>query len=284
VINECRQVLSLDRNSGAAYYLMGCAYLQSNQPEKAVQAFEQSKRIDPAVTALNFQLGLAQERLGHLEDAVQEFETIVRFEPIHPSAHYQLSRLYQKLGRETEAAKEMQRNQRILAEHPAAPRNERALMRCKYTEPRLPMKLAQPDRRGIPVRFVEATATAFGSRAAAYHGPIAVMDYNHDGRNSLFAMEGEKGFRLLSNNQGRFEPVGEILPAKQGSIYRRCLLGDVNNDGFEDVIVLGEQASHAFRFATNGKAREVTAAAGLGQLQARDGLLADLDFTGNSIY
>ena len=44
--------------------------------------------------------------------------------------------------------------------------------------------------------------------------------------------------------------------------------------------MLGEQASQVFRFATNGVFREVTAAAGLKNLKASDGVLADLDFTG----
>src|SRR5712691_6837222 len=57
-IEQCRQALSLDHNSAAAYYIMGCAYLRSNQAEPALQALEQSRHIDPAVTALNFQLGL----------------------------------------------------------------------------------------------------------------------------------------------------------------------------------------------------------------------------------
>src|SRR6185295_3967798 len=141
-------------------------------------------------------------------------------------------------------------------------------------------KLEEPDPRGIRVQFAEATAEAFGQRAADYHAPMAVLDYNHDGRNSLFATEGQKGFRVLSNQRGRFEPLDQLFPAKTGVVYRKCLVGDLNNDRFEDVIVLGEQTSHAFRFATNGQAREVTLAAGLQELKGRDGLLADLDFTG----
>ena len=92
-------------------------------------------------------------------------------------------------------------------------------------------------------------------------------------------MEGN-GFRLLNNTNGRFAPLGELFSATNGGTYRRCLVGDLNNDRFEDVVVIGEQASHAFRFATNGLFREVTAAAGLKNLRGRDGLLADLDFTG----
>jgi Tfp pilus assembly protein PilF len=279
VINQCQGALKLDPNNPAAYYLMGCAYLRLNQPAPAVEAFQQSQKIDPAVTALNFQLGLAQERLGNLDDAIHEFETAVQFEPEHPSAHYQLSRLYQRAGRDAEAGQELARHQQIQGKSASpAPGGAMAFERCKYTRPIISFTLEQPDLHGIPVRFVQATTEAFG-QATAYHGPVGVLDYNHDGRNSLFAMQGA-GFRLLDNNQGKFTPLGELVPALTNASYRRCLVGDLNNDRFEDVVVLGEQASHAFRFSTNGQFREVTAASGLKNVKCSDGLLADLDFTG----
>lgn len=280
-IDLCQQALKLDRNNAAAYYLMGCSFLHLDQPEPAVQAFEQSEKIDPAVTALNFQLGLAQARLGHVEDAIQNFETVIQFDPEHSSAHYQLSRLLQQTGRADEAARELQKHQQILARNPNnASSGPAAFERCKYTQPQVAFVLEQPARRGIPVRFVEATSTALGPRARDYHGPMAVMDYNHDGRNSLFVMEGDKGFRLLDNRQGRFEPLGDLLPAKPGAAYRTCLAGDLDNDGFEDAVVLGEQDSRIFKFGTNGQIRDFTKMAGLRDLTARNGLLADLDFTG----
>ena len=61
---QCQRAIELDPNEPAAYYLAGCAYLRENQPEKAVQAFQQSQKIDPAVDALAFQLGLAQNARG----------------------------------------------------------------------------------------------------------------------------------------------------------------------------------------------------------------------------
>ena len=67
--------------------------------------------------------------------------------------------------------------------------------RCKYTQPRIAFKLEQPEPRGVPVHFADATAVAFGD-AKNFHAPMAVLDYNHDGRNSLFVMEGESGFRI----------------------------------------------------------------------------------------
>jgi len=279
-IEQCQEALSLDSQSGAAYYLIGLAHLRLNQAEPAVQAFQQSQRIDPAVTALNFQLGVAQERLGQINEAISTFETMLQFDPEHPSAHYQLSRLYLQVNRTAESAQELEKHQQVLARNPRTSSNPRALEVCKYTQPRMAFKLEQPDARGIPVRFVDATATAFGAKASDYRAPMAVLDYNHDGRNSLFVTEGGKGFRVLNNQKGSFEPLEQLLPARTGAVYRVALAGDLNNDRFEDVIVLGETAAHAFRFATNGQMREATTAAGLQGLQGRNGWLADLDFTG----
>lgn len=278
-IEQCRQALGLNHDSAAAYYLMGCAQLRSGQAEQAVQSFQQSEQIDPAVTALHFQLGLAQARLGHVAEAIAQFQTVERFEPEHSSVHYQLSQLYQREGRANDAAQEMQKHQEVLARHPGVSSTPATFESCKYTRPRIEFKLEQPEPRGVPAHFVNATAGAF-ERSSDYHGPLAVLDYNHDGRNSLFVMEGDKGFRVLDDRKGRFAPLGELLPGKPGANYRRTLVGDVNNDGFDDVVVLGEQASHAFRFATNGQCREVTAFSGLKDVKARGGLLADLDFTG----
>ncbi len=280
-IDLCQEALKLDRNSAAAYYLMGCACLHLDQAEPAVQAFEQSQKIDPAVTALNFQLGLAQARLGRVDDAIQDFETVIQFDPNHGSAHYQLSRLFQQTGRADEVARELQKHQQILAANPGnAASGPAAFERCKYTQPQVAFVLEQPPGRGISVRFVEATSGAFGTRAQEYHAPMAVLDYNHDGRNSLFVREGDAGFRLLDNQQGHFETLGNLLPSKPGATFQTCLVADLDNDRFEDAVMLGEQESRVFKFETNGQMRDVTKISGLGELTARNGLLADLDFTG----
>ena len=279
VVAECERAIELDQNEPAAYYLMGCAYLRDNQPEKAVQAFQQSQRIDPAVDSLTFLLGLAQERAGHPLEAIQQFETLLQFQPDHPSAHYQLSRLYQQAGRATEAAAQLAKHQEIHARNPEASLSPAAFERCKYTQPRVAFTLAEPERRGVTVKFVEATSQVFGAEASSYRGPVGVIDFNHDGRNSLWVGQGN-GFRLLENTQGTFAAHGAWVAGTTNATYRRCLVGDLNNDRFEDVVMLGEQVSHVFRFATNGQFREVTIAAGLKNLTARDGVLADLDFTG----
>ena len=239
-VEECQRAIDLDPNDPAAYYVMGCAYLRQNQAEKAVQAFQQSQKIDPSVDALSFQLGLAQERAGRLADAIQQFETLLQFQPDHPSAHYQLSRLYQRTDRAADAAAELAKHQALQAKNPGVSLSLTALERCKYTQPRVAFSLVQPDARGVTVRFVETTVESLGAEASSYRGPVGVLDYNHDGRNSLWVNQGD-GFRLLQNSKGKFAPLGPWVPGTTNATYRRCLVGDLNNDRFEDVVMLGEQ-------------------------------------------
>ncbi len=278
-IEQSQQALNLDHNSAAAYYLMGCAQLRLEQVEPAVKNFEQSQHLDPAITALNFQLGLAQEKLGHIEEAITQFESVAKFEPQHPSVHYQLARLYERAGRSADAAQEMQKHQAVSAKNAGVMATAATFEKCKYTVPRIAFALEQPDPHGLPVHFVDATATAF-AHPGIFHGPMAVVDFGHDGRNSLFVSAAENNFCLLNNVGGRFEPLSDLLPGKSGAYYRRVLVGDLSNGRSENIVVLGEAASHVFKIATNGSVREVTAMTGLKGLQGRDGLLADLDFTG----
>lgn len=85
---------------------------------------------------------------------------------------------------------------------------------------------------------------------------------------------------MLSNTNGAFHRFGPSHPAIPGAEYHRALSGDLQNDRFDDIVVLGKQGSHVFRFQTNGLSSDVTAGSGLARFSAADGLLVDLDFTG----
>ena len=279
-ITEAQEVLSLDRNSAAALYVLGVASLHTGKAEEALKALQESQAIDPAVTALNFQLSLAHERLDHLDDAIRELQTAITFEPDHPAAHYRLSQLLLRQGKIDEANQELARHRELLARKPGASTDARVYEICKHTQARLPFQVEQPVLHGAKVVFADVTRSAFGG-ATNFHGPVAVIDLNHDGRNHLFVREGENGFRLLQNSNGSFSPQGDLLPAVPGVTYHRCLVGDLQNDRVDDIIVLGDKASHVFKCATNGAITDVTAFCGLKDLTGSDGVLADLEFTGN---
>ena len=78
------------------------------------------------------------------------------------------------------------------------------------------------------------------------------MDANHTGWNSLFVVEKGRGFRLLWNSNGIFQPYAAPYPAIPGANFSKMLVGDLQNDRFEDVVVLGDKGSHLFKFGITG--------------------------------
>jgi len=280
-IREADEVLKLEPNSAAAYFVKGAAYLRLSNPEEAVKALENVKKIDPGETATFFQLGRARMGLKQWEAAIAAFREGIAMDPnhLHRTAHYLLAQALLGAGRQEEGQRELQQHQASLeGGGPAV--GDATFERSKFTQARVPFKLAQPDQEGIKIRFVDATKEALGDGARNFSGPIGVIDANHTGWNSLFVVEPGRGFRLLWNTQGTFHPQGAPHPAMPAATYSKMLVGDLQNDRFDDIIVLGDRGSHVFKFGTNGLAMDVSSLSRLNALSARDGTLMDLDFTG----
>jgi Tfp pilus assembly protein PilF len=280
-IEAANEVLKLEPNSAAAYFVKGAAFLRLSKPEEAAKALENAKKIDPGETATFFQLGRARMGLQQWEGAITAFKDGLATDPkhLHSVAHYLLGQSLLRAGRTAEAEQELQLHQANV-EGGGPTVNDATFERSKYTQARVPFKLEQPDQNGINVRFIDATTEVLGSGAQNFSGPIGVLDANHTGWNSLFVVEPGNGFRLLWNSNGIFHPFAAPLPALPAAKYSKMLVGDLQNDRFEDVIVLGDKGSHLFKFETNGAAKDVALLSRLSDLNARDGLLIDLDFTG----
>lgn len=278
-LEHAREVLDYDRNSASAYYVAGCALMRLRQFEPALQMLQPSHDLDSNVAAVHYQIARAHQELGHHDEAIQSYQETLRLEPNHPVAHYALSQVLMRAGQQEEALQAIEKHKAIQAQGTGAPATPETYERCKHTQARAPTPILRPDPQGVKILFTDATSAALGSDARRYHGPLAVLDFNRDDRNSLFVCEATNGFRVLANQAGKFTPLGDLIAANPSGC-RRILVGDLNNDRFEDVLALGERASYAYRFATNGASRDVTAAAGLRGLVATDGGFVDLDFTG----
>ena len=280
-IREADEVLQLEPNSAAAYFVKGSAYLRLTEPEKAVKALENTRKIDPGETATFFQLGLARMELQQWDEAIAAFREGIRLDPnrLHSAAHYLLAQALVRAGRREEAQEELLLHQTNL-EGGGPSLGDAAFERSKFTQARVPFQLDQPDPKGINVRFVDDTEEVLGRAADRFSGPLAVIDPHRTGWNGLFATEPGRGFRILSNTNGAFHPHDTLHPAQPSANYSKMLVGDLRNDRFEDIVVLGDQGCHLFEFGTNGLATDVSSRANLSELRARDGTLMDLDFTG----
>ena len=283
-LKHAQEVLNLDANSAAAYYVKGCAHLRLSQFDEALKALQQSLALDQTVPAVHFQVGLAQQNLKRWDDAIACFQACVDLETNHPAAHYNLSQALIRSGRQEEANQQLEIHRQLSAKAPGQSASFATYERSVHTQARVPFKLEQPDPKGIKVRFADMTREAFAPAGGApsFHGPVGVIDVGHDGHNDLFVSQSTNGFRLLINTNGAFSPLGEVIPSIPGATYAKCVVGDLNNtqmqsDRTEDVIVLGPQGSHVFKFATNGAMTDMSAFARLNNLTAIDGGLVDID-------
>jgi tetratricopeptide (TPR) repeat protein len=279
-IKAADETLKLDPNSAAAHFVKGSAYIRLSNFEEALKSLQTARNLDPSESALSFQIGFAHFKLGHWEDAINALSEVAAIEPDHPSAHFHLSQAYLRAGQEQAAQQELEIHQQIAAKNAGTPITPQKLEKSKFTKARVPFVLEQPEKPGIAVKFTDQSMTAFGTNSGKYSGPIALLDPNHTGTNSLFVLEPGQGFRLLWNSNAVFEATDEAYPAIPDAKYAKMLVGDLQNDRFEDVIVLGDKGAHLFRFATNGFAMDVAPFSRLQGLSATDGALVDLDFTG----
>jgi Flp pilus assembly protein TadD len=271
--------VELDHNAAAAHYISGCGHLRMRAFEPAVKSLQIARDLNPRVGAVTFQLGRAHMELGHYEPAIALFEELAGFEPEHPAVHYVLGQALIRVGRQDEGTAALERHRQLQAGRPGTI-DETKLERCEYTLAQAPFILEQPAIPGIRVTFADATSEVLPN-AGQYQGPLEVIDYHRDGRNSLFVSEADAGFRLLINSNGTFQPHTQQLPRIAGATYYRCLVADLQNDRYEDILVLGDQGSHLFRMTTNAQAFDSTTFSRMPQVKAHDGALVDIDFTGN---
>jgi Flp pilus assembly protein TadD len=280
-IREADEVLKLEPNSAAAYFVKGSAYLRLSKPEEAAKALENVKRIDPGDTATFFQIGRARMELNQWDEAIAAFKEGIALDPnhLHRAAHYLLAQALRRAGRQEEAQQELEQHQATL-EVGGPPGGIATFEKSKYTQARVPFRLEQPDRQGVRITFTDTSQEILGDSARNCSGPIGLIDLDHTGRNSLFVLEPGQGFRLLLNTNGTFHPLGAPLPAIPGARYSTMLVGDLQNDRFDDIVVLGDQGSHVFKFGTNELAVDVSNLSRLNTVSTKHGTLMDLDFTG----
>lgn len=280
-LREADSALALDPQLPAAYFIKGSALLRLGHSEEAAQALENVKRLDPGETATFFQLGMARMGLKQWDAAIAAFREGIALDPnhLHSAAHYQLSQALLRAGRPEEAARALQ-NHEPGGDDRGRNVTAATFERSRYTRARVPFRLDPPEPESIPLRYVDATASTLGAGAADYAGPVALLDLNHRGWISLFVADRNGGFRLLRNTNGIFKPQQTLPASSPGTRFAKMLTGDLQNDRFEDVVVLGPSGSQVFKFGTNGLVSDVSAASGLAGLSAVDGQLMDLDFTG----
>ena len=93
-IPETERVIHFDPSSAPAWFLLGLAYQQLNQPQKAIQPLREAVRLDSKNSDAMFELADAELTTGDIRGAAKDFGTLAATRPDFPKAWEGLGRAY----------------------------------------------------------------------------------------------------------------------------------------------------------------------------------------------
>jgi tetratricopeptide (TPR) repeat protein len=99
---------------------MGGLFLETNQPEKAVEYLRKAIEIAPDEAKAHQQLGKAYFNLNELPKALIELEKAAQLAPNNAPVHYVLAQVYRKQGLQEKAKGEFDRYTKLSATHSVA--------------------------------------------------------------------------------------------------------------------------------------------------------------------
>jgi tetratricopeptide (TPR) repeat protein len=101
--------------------ILGKAYLNREEPEKALPELQRAAAANPNLPFVHFSLGLAHLRLEQKDEAEAEFRKDLAVEPDLADTYEQLGQFYLRAGNNEEAAKffheALKRNAQMAASH-----------------------------------------------------------------------------------------------------------------------------------------------------------------------
>jgi len=89
-----RAVLSIDPHSAPAYANLGVVYMRLGRYERAIEAFQNAKRLAPEERGLDLNLGLAYYHQNAFARAIPAFARVLQSNPEHAQARYLLGMSY----------------------------------------------------------------------------------------------------------------------------------------------------------------------------------------------
>jgi tetratricopeptide (TPR) repeat protein len=290
------EALKLDPKNPQAWYNLGLYAKNAGDAQAATEAFRHVAEIDPNDADTWYFLGTAYVQAKQFPQAVQAFQHALQINPLHASAEFGMSRAYQQSGEIDHAREHLKKFQYITQNKIGAPMSLAYGEQGQYSRAvEAPSALLKAPAQ-IKVRFVDVTAEAgitskqfTASRAnqfLGFLGPGACfVDYDNDGEIDIFVAAGgtEGGVSLYHNlGHGKFEDVTKkagLDPKLEGT---GCTAGDYDNDGWNDLVLSGNDDVRLYHNRKNGTFEDVTADADIGANDLNLGVtLIDYDHDGD---
>lgn len=99
------RLLEVGGNTPEFHLILGKAYLNREEPAKAIEELQRAGEANPSLPFVHFEMGMAYLRLGEHEKAEVEFRKDIEVEADLADNYEQLGNLYLRMNREEEAEK-----------------------------------------------------------------------------------------------------------------------------------------------------------------------------------
>ena len=114
-IDAFQQSLRINQENAATWYNLGFTYNQSNQPDKAIDAYQQAIRINPDYARAWYSLGVAYGQAGQDSKSIAALQQAIRIKPDNADAWYHLGLSY---GQASQTPKSIEALQQAISINP----------------------------------------------------------------------------------------------------------------------------------------------------------------------
>jgi len=89
-VQALKDIVKKDPKNLSAWVDLGNLYFDSNQPQEAIQAYQQSLAIKPDNADVLTDMGIMHRKLGEFDKALEEFRKATKADPKHINSRYNI--------------------------------------------------------------------------------------------------------------------------------------------------------------------------------------------------
>ncbi len=238
--NAATKALAADPERLHIHYILGLIARNENRIDDALASFQKVLAADPRDVGANVNVGQIYAQQRNNTDAIKYFRTAYAAEPYNSSAIYNLATALIRNDEREEGQKLIATFQALRQSGAATSIGQNYLEQGRYAEA-LVSTGAEPelvDAAGVPISFIPSPLAI---RPAA--SVVALTDFDNDGDPDIVQIDAASRRRLYRNDGGRLVDVS----AASGDLARPStlrvtgvLVGDINNDLFDDLLIFGD--------------------------------------------
>jgi tetratricopeptide (TPR) repeat protein len=258
---EAEKALAVSPAAPHPHYLLALIARSEGRAEDALPHLRKVLAVDPKDLGANVTLGQVYLQLRRFEEAAAAFRTALASEPYNVSAAYNLGVALNRADKRSEAEEAMVRFQKLRDSPYKTALSSNYLEQGRYAEAVASTGAESDavDAATPAVSFVEkpaAAAPASPAPGAGARATLALADLDGDGR--LDAIVAGPPLRVLKGTPTGFSDATQ--PAGlAGRAALAALAGDYDNDGDEDLLLVGASGLALLRNDGGLKFQDVTA-------------------------